>query len=118
LGTSPGGAKADLGNDFRLYLQNHFADSANHPTDNIIGGDSPEACNTISGNSTGITFFGGGGNEVEGNYIGTTKSGIDALGNGARGIEVLGETHDASIGDIGAASNTIAFNGQDGVGNP
>jgi CSLREA domain-containing protein len=118
LGTSPRGTTAGLGNGFGLYLQNHFANSSDRPTANTIGGASPEARNLISGNSTGLTFFGGLENKVEGNYIGTTKSGIDDLGNGSRGIEILAETRDASIGGTGAARNTIAFNGQDGVGIP
>ena len=118
LGTSPRGTTAGLGNGFGLYLQNHFANPSDSPLANTIGGASPEARNVISGNSTGITFFGGLENKVEGNYIGTTKSGIDDLGNSARGMEVLAETRDVSIGGTGAARNTIAFNGQDGVGIP
>ena len=118
LGTSPRGTTAGLGNGFGMYLQDHFANSSDGPIANTIGGASPEARNIISGNSTGLTFFGGLENRVEGNYIGTTKSGIDDLGNRSRGIEILSETRDVSIGGIGAARNTIGFNGQDGVGIP
>jgi CSLREA domain-containing protein len=119
LGTSPGGTKSGLGNGDGLDLQKihlNLDDRTHFPFNNTIGGDTLEARNVISGNNGyGVSFFNGTGNEVVGNLIGTDKSGIEDLGNGASGIEVLAETRKTLLGGTGAAKNTIAFNGHDGV---
>jgi CSLREA domain-containing protein len=118
IGTNPGGTRKDLGNGWGLFLQRHFSDSTNKPSGNTIGGTSPEARNIISGNSTGVEITSGGGNEankVQGNYIGTTKSGTGDLGNSSGGVSVSFQGANNIIGGDGAARNTIAFNGQDGV---
>ncbi len=115
LGTSPGGTGQDLGNGFGLDLQSHFSDVTNIPSNNTVGGTSPEVRNLISGNSIGVEINRGGGNKVIGNYIGTTKSGTADLGNGDSGVLVSFEGANNTIGGKGAARNTIAFNGGDGV---
>lgn len=79
----------------------------------VIGGTSAGARNIISGNTEhGILFWEDGGsggtndaNTVQGNYIGTNKSGTQALGN-ADGIRIMD----------GASSNTIG-GPEDGAGN-
>jgi CSLREA domain-containing protein len=114
LGTSPGGTR-DLGNGSGVFLQSHFSDSTNKPSNNTVGGTSPEARNLISGNSTGVQITSGGGNEVSGNYIGTDKTGTSNLGNGSSGVKVSTEGAKNTVGGNGAARNTIAFNGGDGV---
>jgi CSLREA domain-containing protein len=114
LGTSPGGTR-DLGNGSGVFLQSHFSDSTNKPSNNTVGGTSPGARNLISGNSTGVEITSGGGNEVSGNYIGTDKTGTSDLGNGSSGVRVSFEGAKNTVGGNGAARNTIAFNGGDGV---
>jgi trimeric autotransporter adhesin len=118
LGTSPGGTKSGLGNGDGLDLQKmhlNLDDRTHYPFNNTIGGDTLEARNVISGNNGyGVRFFNGTGNEVVGNLIGTDKSGTEDLGNGASGIEALEQTK-TLLGGTGAAKNTIAFNGHDGV---
>jgi trimeric autotransporter adhesin len=114
LGTSPRGTQ-DLGNGWGLFIQSHFSDSSNSPSNNTVGGTSPETRNIISGNSTGVEITSGGGNEVLGNYIGTDKTGTSDLGNVSSGVSVSSQGANNTIGSNGAARNTIAFNGQDGV---
>jgi hypothetical protein len=112
LGITPGGK--DLGNSWGLGIQNNFVDPTNKASDNTVGGTSPEARNIISGNGTGVQIT-SGSNKVQGNYIGTTKSGTGALGNTFGGVLVSFQGANNTIGGVGAARNTIAFNGQDGV---
>jgi hypothetical protein len=89
----------------------------------IIGGPSPAGRNIISGNtSTQPGYFGiylaSGGNVVQGNYIGTDKSGTVALGNYI-GIEDAGELNNTIGGLTGtpgtAAGNVISGNANDGL---
>lgn len=59
------------------------------------------------------------GNRVEGNFIGTTAGGKGDLGNGLAGVAISGSNDSSSnnvLGDsFSGGSNTIAFNGRDGV---
>ena len=97
---------------------------------NTVGGTSPGARNIISGNGPSNQFSGTGlgivdgnatGNKVQGNYIGTTKSGKGDLGNTGPGLFVI-EASGNIIGDddpsdgLTNAANIIAFNYEDGVG--
>lgn len=81
---------------------------------NRIGGTTPGAANTISGNGyAGINFYCGAGTQVQGNYIGTNAAGAD-FGNAYVGIEVTAGS--VTIGGTSAgAGNTIAFNRGFGV---
>ena len=55
------------------------------------------------------------GNKVLGNRIGTMATdGTSALGNGESGVLIAGPNNAIGNGTA-AGSNTIAFNGQDGV---
>ena len=64
----------------------------------------------------GLGISGSQGTEVLGNRIGTTANGTAALGNGAAGVLFFGVSSENLLGDgTSAGSNTIAFNGQDGV---
>ena len=53
------------------------------PSNNTIGGTSAGAGNLISGNAGFGIFLSGNQNLVAGNLIGTTATGLAALGNGA-----------------------------------
>jgi uncharacterized repeat protein (TIGR01451 family) len=83
---------------------------------NTIGGGSPAARNLISGNNqAGILIQGGASsNQVLGNLIGTTRSGLAALGNGIGVFIVSGSGN--SIGGTGAGEgNVISANMLSGV---
>ena len=65
--------------------------------------------------AAGILLSGGGGNHIEGNYIGTDVTGTLALGNQYNGIAIEASSNN-TIGGTGAgAGNVIAGNGQDGI---
>ncbi|KAA3665022.1 MAG: hypothetical protein DWQ04_02770 [Chloroflexi bacterium] len=88
-------------------------------TDNIVGGESPEARNLISGNDrTGIWIQDTAtlGNQVLGNYIGTNVNGTGALGNGLDGVMIgLGATNNVIGGENPVARNLISGNGDAGI---
>lgn len=83
-------------------------------SENQIGGASPEARNLISGNSRlggdGIvvgSFFGGvSGNLIQGNLVGTDRSGNAALLNAGSGIS-LKESSNNQIGGLGAGEGNV-----------
>lgn len=118
LGTTPGGTAQGRGNVRGLWLQaGPSIDTADNPSDNnTVGGTSPEARNLISGNGfVGVQMQSASGNDVIGNYIGTTRTGTGDLGNAGGGVLVWTFGQNNAIGGDGAARNTIAFNGLDGV---
>jgi CSLREA domain-containing protein len=114
IGTDPFGRKAGPGNDdngVNLLGSN-----------NVVGGDKPESRNLISGNEgAGVNIFGtrvfgaADGNKVEGNLIGTDKTGVLDLGNSFAGVFMIDASRNV-VGGGASEANTIAFNGQDGVG--
>ncbi len=84
---------------------------------NTIGGTATGARNIISANgSTGLTLDqNGGGNLVQGNFIGTDLTGMVALGNGGAGIIVTDAGTNTIGGTSAAAANVISGNTDDGV---
>jgi titin len=88
--------------------------------DNLIGGDTADMGNVISGNSgNGMQIQGEGatGNQVLGNYIGTDASGIKALSNGGRvGIVIMTGAADNTIGgESPGTGNLISGNAGHGI---
>ena len=83
----------------------------------ILAGDSTIrglVINRFSGE--GIFLTTNGGNRIEGNFIGTDVTGTVALGNGLRGIFVLGESAGNFIGGTQPhAGNLVSGNGLAGV---
>ena len=74
----------------------------------LIGGLTAAARNVISGNFTFGVFIRGAGNKLQGNYIGTDKTGTVALGNNGNGV-VAGDT--ALVGGtVPEARNIISAN--------
>jgi Calx-beta domain len=69
--------------------------------------------NKFRGNA--IRVENGGGNVIEGNYIGTDVSGNTIAGNSSNGIFILGSTGNRVGGITTAARNVISGNFQDGV---
>jgi hypothetical protein len=83
-----------------------------------VGGTTAAARNVISGNDgSGLSISSSTGTRVLGNRIGTTAGGAAALGNALGGVETtFSPASGTAIGDgTAAGSNTIAFNGRDGV---
>jgi spore maturation protein SpmB len=67
--------------------------------------------NVVSGNTTGIRIESATGSvNVQGNLIGTDVNGVGALGNSGNGIETAN-----SAGNVVIQTNTIAFNGANGI---
>ncbi|MBD3258940.1 T9SS type A sorting domain-containing protein, partial [candidate division GN15 bacterium] len=94
---------------------------------NVIGGTSTAAANVISGNGSGelsvgiaagVHIFGSGTsfNEVAGNRIGVTLSGLGVLANAGHGIGIFGGASDNIIGgDAPEAGNVITASDYHGV---
>ncbi|MCH9650301.1 MAG: DUF11 domain-containing protein, partial [Deltaproteobacteria bacterium] len=81
-----------------------------------IGGTSPGQGNLISGNDdTGIFFSGPDGSTVQGNYIGTDKSGILPLGNESGTHYRSGASNHLFGGTVAGAGNIVAFNNRTGI---
>jgi hypothetical protein len=85
---------------------------------NTIGGTSSGAGNLISGNGASAifeeSFVPNQGNVIQGNLIGTDRTGEAALGNGGNGI-VLISNADLIGGTLAGAGNVIAANNGDGI---
>jgi len=105
IGTNATGTAA-LGNGTGVFLENTASGNA-------VGGTAAGAGNLVSGNSGHGIFLASDGNTVHGNRIGTDAAGTAPLGNGT-GIFAVSASN--TIGGTAAgASNTIAYNGFDGV---
>ena len=80
---------------------------------NIIGGTAAGAGNLVSGNlSAGILLSGAGasGNQLQGNYIGTARTGQSALPNALEGINCNGAVSNLIGGQVPGAGNLISGN--------
>jgi len=86
---------------------------------NTIGGESPGERNVISGNDRhGVGFYGldTAGNTVVGNYIGTTASGEQPLGNpGYGGIEIADAGGNLIKGNVISANGTVGGDADGGI---
>lgn len=87
----------------------------NEATNNIIGGTTPAERNVISANGSGVLLQFGGGNVVQGNYIGTDVTGSLDLGNSFNGLSIYYASNNTIGGTISGAGNTIAGNNSYGV---
>ncbi len=87
----------------------------------IIGGTSAALRNIISGNDNGIGLDDADGAIIQGNYIGTDRTGQFAIGNDGTGIYVSGSTVEqlttgAIIGGAApGAGNLISGNANEGI---
>ena len=85
---------------------------------NTVGGAVAGSLNVISGNcGSGVTISDQGTflNVVQGNYIGTDKSGGKALGNGIGLIIANGASENTVGGSVAGSLNVISGNGGNGV---
>jgi hypothetical protein len=83
-----------------------------------LGGDVAAARNVISGNTDKGVFLSGGGNSVQGNYIGLAEDGATPRPNGSgegAGILVAGGTGDTIGGTTSGERNVISGNSGDGI---
>ena len=91
----------------------------NGASSNTIGGTELTSRNVISGNSSDgvlITGVGTSSNLIEGNSIGADFAGVNPLGNGSNGVQILsGATSNIVGGPTGGALNLIEFNQDNGV---
>ncbi|MDQ5825832.1 MAG: S-layer homology domain-containing protein [Chloroflexota bacterium] len=84
---------------------------------NVVGGTTPDKRNLISGNNqSGVNLPGScaGGNTVQGNFIGTNRSGTQGLGNGT-GITINGGVSNLIGGTTVGAGNLVSGNNGFGV---
>ncbi|NOS69186.1 MAG: hypothetical protein HOP33_04570, partial [Verrucomicrobia bacterium] len=88
---------------------------------NLIGGNSANAGNVISGNANyGVTLSGAdtSGNLVQGNLVGLDATGTQPLGNGWDGVSLYGGASGNVVGlavNGTGAGNNIAFNASGGL---
>jgi titin len=85
---------------------------------NQIGGTNSASGNVISGNAQDGIFVAGGsaGNLVQGNFLGLSAAGTNALPNGISGISLDGAVSNTIGGVVAGARNVISGNTQNGVG--
>ena len=83
----------------------------------VIGGANSNEGNLISGNvQSGIRAVGATDLIIQGNRIGTDRSGTIDLGNGGNGVQLLAGSNDAQVGGAAAGEgNLIAGNTTDGI---
>jgi CSLREA domain-containing protein len=85
------------------------------PTETVVGGSTPDKRNVISGNGRLSLFLDGShGSRIQGNYVGTDKSGTKDLGN-ANGIHVQNTSGTTVGGTTAASRNVISGNDQTGL---
>ena len=108
IGLNPGGASA-----FPNAFDGVHIDNA---PNNLIGGTTAAARNTISANNNGVYIVGAGatGNIVEGNFIGTGVDGVTDLGNAVDGV-VLDNAPGNTIGGTAAGAGNVISGNNRGV---
>jgi CSLREA domain-containing protein len=107
IGTDPTGTLSGLGNTADgVEVVSGF--------NNTIGGAAKDARNVISGNQQGIIISNGSNNSIQGNYIGTDKSGQQNLGNASSGVSILSSNNTVG-GTTTGAGNVISGSRSDGV---
>ncbi len=103
------GLNPDGGSAFPNSFDGVHIDNA---PNNIIGGTTSGARNTISSNNNGVYIIGAGatGNQVEGNFIGTAADGITDLGNAVDGVVLDNAPGNTIGGTVSGAGNVISGN--------
>ena len=110
VGTDISGSSGFVNSGYGVFLRSGASN-------NMIGGDTPEERNVISGNRLrGVHLYGDGTNSnvISGNFIGTTSSGMVALGNGNYGIKINGGARDNTIGGSSEGEGNVVSANDDG----
>jgi CSLREA domain-containing protein len=111
IGTDVGGASAQANTGVAgVHIENAAS--------NTIGGSTAAARNILSGNTGEGIFISGAsssGNLVQGNLIGTTATGIAALGNGGQGVFIDNASNNTVGGPTATERNIISGNVQTGI---
>jgi hypothetical protein len=88
----------------------------------VVGGTTPAARNLISGNAGDGVFMSGGFSgaradslRVQGNYVGTDRSGTKDLGNDGIGLSIEAASNTTVGGTTSASRNVVSANGLSGV---
>jgi CSLREA domain-containing protein len=109
IGTDPTGTIERGNNAAAVALLNGSSET-------VVGGATPAARNVVSGNSNaGIFVNGSSFNRIQGNYVGTDKSGTKDLGNGFEGVLIENSSDTTIGGTTAAARNVISGNDSDGL---
>jgi len=109
-----------------LAAANHVGVYVDNSSDNAIGCTTPDERNVISGNTDegveiyGVTpTFNAKDNLVQGNFIGTDKTGLVDLGNGGAGVKIYDGSNNTigvdSLSMLASGGNVISGNGSNGV---
>jgi titin len=86
---------------------------------NLVGGTTPGARNVVSGNGGSGLYLNGAatkGNLVQGNYLGTDRTGTVAIHNAGDGVTLNGAPGNTIGGTNTGAGNLLSGNSQGGVG--
>jgi hypothetical protein len=109
----------DIGTDYagthRLGNGGAGVDVADGAKDNTVGGTSAAARNVFAASAGNGVLIGGTGandtttsdNLIEGNYIGTDKTGTVGLGEGIAGVNIVSGGTDNTIGGTSAAARNV-----------
>jgi hypothetical protein len=111
IGTASNGLTALPNTNIGVYLEQGTQS-------NSIGGTLPGQGNLISGNGTdGVQLHDSGTsfNTIQGNLIGTTKTGLAPLGNGGAAVSMFFGTGNTLGGTNAAARNVLCANTNEGV---
>jgi hypothetical protein len=89
-------------------------------SENVVGGTTPAARNVISGNTCNAVLVGGAtSNRIQGNYVGTDKTGTKGLTNGdgflCAAVAIEDSTGNTVGGATAGAGNVVSGNANDGV---
>ncbi len=109
IGVASNGTSALPNTGIGIYLE--FASS------NVVGGTIAGAGNLISANGNdGIQMYDATYNLVQGNLVGTDKTGLHTLGNGESAVSAFGGSTFNTIGGATAAARNILSVGTNGDG--
>jgi titin len=117
VGTDPDGSSM-RGNRIGIDLSMNVGAGAIVPPliSLTIGGRKPGSRNLISGNLVaGVSGFNIADSVIEGNYIGTTKSGMASLANGSGGVVFAFSSRVTIGGRAAGTGNLISGNGGSGI---
>lgn len=82
----------------------------------VLGGTAAGARNVISGNTlVGVSVVDSDGVKIQGNFVGVSASGSDAVGNQTSGIRITGTSASCRIGGLASARNVVSGNGGAGI---